>query len=264
MTSSADLAFVPAALRGKVKVRPQPRHRNRWRDPSEPARGGCIRPRPSFGITSVSGRPYPLFEGRSLVATPSEPPSPRRTDPPADPHGAPDRCRWWKGGSRDEERRDREAVLMRLVLEEGYEDVRSVRVRGVRELGVLRGYPSDWRREAIQDLPLGIPLQGRGRTGAGGARPEPSIRELRAAVEAAARGVLGRWLVSRTHLRPTTADAYAVNIGRYICNDEYGIGGVPLRALTRPMIQAFYADLERKGRVRGDGPSLPRPCTTCT
>jgi len=69
---------------------------------------------------------------------------------------------------------------------------------------------------------------------------------------------LGRWLVSRTHLRPTTADAYAVNIGRYICNDVYGIGGVPLRALTRPMIQAFYADLERKGRVRGDGPLAPK------
>jgi integrase len=69
---------------------------------------------------------------------------------------------------------------------------------------------------------------------------------------------LGRWLPSRTHLRPTTADAYAVNIGRYICNDDYGIGGVPLRALTRSLIQAFYADLERKGRVRGDSPLAPK------
>jgi hypothetical protein len=69
---------------------------------------------------------------------------------------------------------------------------------------------------------------------------------------------LGRWLPSRTHLRPTTADAYAVNIGRYICNDDYGIGGVPLRALTRPLIQAFYADLERKGRVRGNCPLAPK------
>lgn len=59
-------------------------------------------------------------------------------------------------------------------------------------------------------------------------------------------------------MRPTTADAYAVNIGRHICNDVYGIGGVPLRALTRPMIQAFYADLERKGRVRGDGALAPK------
>jgi ABC-2 type transport system permease protein len=69
---------------------------------------------------------------------------------------------------------------------------------------------------------------------------------------------LGGWLPSRTHLRPTTADNYAVNIGRYICNDDYGIGGVPLRALTRPMIQAFYADLKKEGRLRGDGPLAPK------
>lgn len=69
---------------------------------------------------------------------------------------------------------------------------------------------------------------------------------------------LGRWLRSRTHLRPTTVDAYAVNVDRYICNEGFGIGAVPLRALTRPLIQAFYADLERKGRVRGDGPLAPK------
>jgi hypothetical protein len=36
---------------------------------------------------------------------------------------------------------------------------------------------------------------------------------------------LGRWLPSRTHLRPTTADNYAVNVERYICNEDYGIAG---------------------------------------
>jgi integrase len=69
---------------------------------------------------------------------------------------------------------------------------------------------------------------------------------------------LGRWLTSRSQLRPTTAANYTVNIERYICNDDYGIGGVPLRALTRPLIQAFYAHLEGKGRVRGDGPLAPK------
>jgi integrase len=33
---------------------------------------------------------------------------------------------------------------------------------------------------------------------------------------------------------------------------------VPLRALSRPLIQAFYADLKARGRVRGDGPLAPK------
>jgi integrase len=134
----------------------------------------------------------------------------------------------------------------------------SVRVRGVRELGfyvdthptgVLKrsktfrsGFPS--RKEAERELGELVRSL---RSGCFGPPSKQPLEEY-----------LGRWLPSRTHLRPTTADNYAVNIDRYICNDEYGIGGVPLRALTRPLIQGFYADLERKGRVRGDGHLTPK------
>jgi integrase len=69
---------------------------------------------------------------------------------------------------------------------------------------------------------------------------------------------LGPWLQTRTHLRPTTADTYAVIIERYVCNEEYGIGTVPLRSLTRPLIRRFYADLELRGRIRGNGRLSPK------
>lgn len=64
------------------------------------------------------------------------------------------------------------------------------------------------------------------------------------------------WLEAKTHLRPTTRDTYAILIERYICNTDYGVGSLPLRALTRPLIRKFYADLERCGRTRGQGRPL--------
>jgi len=62
------------------------------------------------------------------------------------------------------------------------------------------------------------------------------------------------WLEGRTHLRPTTRETYAILIERYICNEGYGIGTAPLWTLTRPGIRHFYAELERRGRMRGDRP----------
>jgi integrase len=62
---------------------------------------------------------------------------------------------------------------------------------------------------------------------------------------------LERWIDAKTYLRPTTSDTYAILIERYICNEDFGIGAVPLRALTRPLIRAFYTDVERRGRIRG-------------
>jgi hypothetical protein len=62
---------------------------------------------------------------------------------------------------------------------------------------------------------------------------------------------LERWLSAKTNLRPTTSDTYAILIDRYVCNQDFGIGDVPLRALTRPLIRRFYTDIERRGRIRG-------------
>ena len=75
---------------------------------------------------------------------------------------------------------------------------------------------------------------------------------------------LGPWLDRTTHLRSTTRDTYAILIERYICNPDYGIGTAPLWSLTRPGVRHFYAELERRGRLRGDRPCTRRPCTTCT
>jgi len=69
---------------------------------------------------------------------------------------------------------------------------------------------------------------------------------------------LGPWLDGRTHLRPTTRETYAILIERYICNTNYGIGTAPLWSLTRPGIRYFYAELERRGRMRGDRPLAPK------
>jgi integrase len=69
---------------------------------------------------------------------------------------------------------------------------------------------------------------------------------------------LGPWLETRTHLRPTTAETYRILIERYICNPDFGIGHVPLRDLARPLICKFYADVEERGRIRGEGPLRPK------
>jgi integrase len=67
------------------------------------------------------------------------------------------------------------------------------------------------------------------------------------------------WVGTRTLLRPTTADTYAILTERYICNPEFGIGDVPLRALTRPLVRTFYAEVERRGAIRGGpGPLSPK------
>lgn len=69
---------------------------------------------------------------------------------------------------------------------------------------------------------------------------------------------LPSWLEGKTHLRPTTRDTYGILIERYVCNPDYGIGTAPLWSLTRPGIRRFYAELERRGRIRGDGPMHPK------
>jgi integrase len=69
---------------------------------------------------------------------------------------------------------------------------------------------------------------------------------------------LERWLEAKTHLRPTTSDTYAILIERYIGHPDFGIGAVALRALTRPLVRAFYAEVERRGRIRG-GARPPSP-----
>lgn len=84
-------------------------------------------------------------------------------------------------------------------------------------------------------------------TGAGGV---PSKQPLE--------GYLRPWLEAKTHLRTTTAETYAILIERYICNPEFGLGAVPLRDLTRPLICKFYADVEQRGRTRGEGPLRPK------
>src|SRR6266511_2477405 len=71
-------------------------------------------------------------------------------------------------------------------------------------------------------------------------------------------GYLGAWLEAKTHLRPTTRDTYSILIERYICAGDYGIGTAPLWSLTRPGIKHFYAELERRGRMRGDRPLHPK------
>jgi len=71
-------------------------------------------------------------------------------------------------------------------------------------------------------------------------------------------GYLGAWLEAKTHLRPTTRDTYSILIERYICDGDYGIGTAPLWSLTRPGIKHFYAELERRGRMRGDRPLHPK------
>jgi integrase len=68
-------------------------------------------------------------------------------------------------------------------------------------------------------------------------------------------GYLRDWLETKTLLRPT-ADTYAILVERYICNLAFGIGDVPLRTLTRPLVRAFYAEVERRGRIRGGPGSL--------
>jgi len=69
---------------------------------------------------------------------------------------------------------------------------------------------------------------------------------------------LPSWLEGRTHLRPTTRDTYGILIERYVCNPDYGIGTAPLWSLTRPGNRRFYTELERRGRIRGDGPMTPK------
>jgi integrase len=96
---------------------------------------------------------------------------------------------------------------------------------------------------------------------------ERELLELLKGVHAGARGApskqpleryLRPWLETRTHLRPTTAETYGILIERYISHPDFGIGGVPLQDLTRPMICGFYADVEQRGRIRGEGPLRPK------
>jgi integrase len=96
---------------------------------------------------------------------------------------------------------------------------------------------------------------------------ERELLELLRGVHAGGRGApskqpleryLRPWLETRTHLRPTTAETYGILIERYVCNPDFGIGTVPLRDLTRPIICTFYADIEQRGRLRGGGPLRPK------
>jgi integrase len=96
---------------------------------------------------------------------------------------------------------------------------------------------------------------------------ERELLELLKGVHAGVRGApskqpleryLGPWLETRTHLRPTTAETYGILIDRYVCSPDFGIGAVPLRDLTPSLICGFYADVERRGRIRGEGPLSPK------
>jgi integrase len=71
-------------------------------------------------------------------------------------------------------------------------------------------------------------------------------------------GYLHAWLAGKTHLRQSTHETYGILIECYVCNPDYGIGTAPLWSLTRPGIKHFYTELERRGRVRGEGPMHPK------
>jgi len=74
-------------------------------------------------------------------------------------------------------------------------------------------------------------------------------------VEASAKPLaeyLGEWLKGeRLRLRPGAFDATKGHVDSYIAPR---LGHVTLKALTRPMVRGFYADLREAGRVRGGGP----------
>jgi integrase len=149
-------------------------------------------------------------------------------------------------------------MRVRMLLGEGRADVPAVQGT-VGELGVLCGYPPAGSPGAAENDPLGVRsrdeaerelLAVRKALAAGGYSP-PSKQPL-------ARYLTG-WLGTRTLLRPTTADTYAILVERYICNPDFGIGEVPLRALTPPLVRAFYTEVERRGAIRGGpGPLSPK------
>jgi hypothetical protein len=102
---------------------------------------------------------------------------------------------------------------------------------------------------------------------------ERELLELLRGVHAGGRGApskqpleryLRPWLEMRTHLRPTTAETYGILIERYVCNPDFGIGTVPLRDLTRPLICNFYTDIEHEDAFGARDRSTPRPSTTST
>jgi integrase len=121
----------------------------------------------------------------------------------------------------------------------------------------------------VDTQPRGVPKRAKTfRSGfASRLEAERELSELLKGIHAGVRGApskqpleryLRPWLETRTHLRPTTAETYGILIERYVCNPEFGIGPVPLRDLTRPLICKFYADIEQRGRIRGEGPLSPK------
>jgi hypothetical protein len=107
---------------------------------------------------------------------------------------------------------------MRILLDKGSPGMRAVRIGEVRELGILRRYPPEGGTRAEEDGPLGVSVEGGGRARAPGGQEDAGRRWLRSPLEAAAAGYLRGWLGTRTILRPTTADTYAILVERYICN----------------------------------------------
>jgi hypothetical protein len=147
---------------------------------------------------------------------------------------------------------------MRLLLEEGSAGVWEVRLRQFRSWGFY-----------VDTHPRGVPRRTKTfRSGfASRDEAERELLELLKGVHGGAGGAptkqpleryLKPWLKTRTHLRPTTAETYGILIDRYICNPDFGIGVVPLRDLTRPLICKFYANIEQRGRIRGEGPLRPK------
>lgn len=62
---------------------------------------------------------------------------------------------------------------------------------------------------------------------------------------------LGEWLDAvQVKLRPSTWASYRLNVEHYIAP---ALGTIPLQNLTAAKLNAFYADLLRNGRTRGDG-----------
>ena len=121
----------------------------------------------------------------------------------------------------------------------------------------------------VDTHPRGVPRRAKSfRSGfASREEAERELQELLKRMHTGARGApskqpleryLGPWLETKTHLRPTTAETYGILIERYIRHPEFGIGEVPLRDLTRPMICKFYSDVEQRGRIRGEGPLRPK------
>jgi hypothetical protein len=169
-----------------------------------------------------------------------------------------------RGGS-DENRRGRQAVLVRIVLEERRPELHQVRIEQVRELGLLRGHPSEGRDRAAEDGPLGLRHEGRGRTRSAEPAGSRGDRDVHPSVEADARAIPA---VLAGREDPSAADhpRHVRHPHRALClqpglRDRHGAAVVSHPPGEPSLLHRARAARADPGRRTHD---TQKPCTTST